>query len=117
MWDLWIQTPPPIEGAPYLARSLRQMWETTNLRSGTTHLLNLSQSLIPAGQSFAFLSVIPEGNLVFVPQKQIPFGNDRKKGKRPDVGLKNPSCYLDINFAALSSSSASRSRAAETRTI
>ena len=27
-------TPPQTQGAPYLARSLRQMWETTNLRTG-----------------------------------------------------------------------------------
>ncbi len=72
-------------GAPYLARSLRQMWETadlcTSLRSGRDDKvrcscqprlfsIQFSSSSVGGRPVFAFLSVIPAGNLLsrlFIP--------------------------------------------------
>ncbi len=66
--------PPRIEGAPYLARSLRRIWETadfsTPLRSGRDDKVrcNWQPNRLPFFSVFAFLSVIPEGNLLYVPE-------------------------------------------------
>ena len=63
-------------GAPYLARPLRQMWETadlsTPLRSGRDDKVRCScQPNLPR----------PNDRKKGKDQKQIPFGNDGKKGK------------------------------------
>ena len=47
-----------IQGAPYLARFLRQIWETTNLRSGTG--------------SFAVPDHVASQPTVLTPQRIIP---------------------------------------------
>ena len=79
-----------------LARSCARYGETadlsTPLRSGRDDKGRWSCQPQPSEFVFAFLAVIPEGNLLLGVvcsasryEKQIPFGNDSKKGK--DSGL------------------------------